>query len=85
MDSLIEASNAESLGCNRSSASLGCNRSSASAAAAFDAASSKVGRKTAAILSLDGGGSRGVMELVVLDVIFRMLTVIVKNPKKMPR
>ena len=56
------------------------------AAAASDAASSSdVGRKTAAILSLDGGGSKGVMELVVLDAMYRMLTVIVKTPHKMPR
>ena len=53
-------------------------------AAASDAASSSyVGRKTAPILSLDGGGSKGVMELVVLDAIYRI--VIVKTPHKMPR
>ena len=42
-------------------------------------------RKTAAILSLDGGGSRGVMELVVLDAIYKMATLIIEKPQKMLR
>ena len=53
--------------------------------ASNSATPNKVRRKTAAILSFDGGGSRGVMELVVLDAIYRLLTLIVKDPKKMPR
>ena len=45
----------------------------------------RVPRKTASILSLDGGGSRGVMECVVLDAIYNMATLILEHPDKMPR
>lgn len=44
----------------------------------------RVPRKTASILSLDGGGSRGVMECVVLDAIYNMATLILEHPDKMP-
>ena len=33
------------------------------------------------VLSLDGGGSRGLMELFLLDHIMNLATVMVKNPK----
>ena len=42
-------------------------------------------RKTTGILSFDGGGSKGVMEVVVLDVVFRMATLIKEKPKVMHR
>ena len=41
--------------------------------------------KTASILSFDGGGSKGVMELVVVDAIFRLATLLIETPKQMPR
>ena len=40
-------------------------------------------KRTAGILSFDGDGSKGVMELVIADVVFRMATLIIKNPEKM--
>ena len=43
------------------------------------------GRKTISMLSLDGGGSRGVMEAVVLDTIFKMATLLIEKPSEMPR
>ena len=45
----------------------------------------QVPRKTASILSLDGAGTRGVMECVVLDAIYDMATLILEQPDKMPR
>ena len=33
------------------------------------------------MLSLDGGGSRGIMELILLDHIMSLTTVMVKNPE----
>ena len=58
---------------------------SAIAATTTTPPSKNVGQKTAAILSFDGGGSRGVMELVVLDAVYRMLTIIMKKPEAMRR
>ncbi len=43
------------------------------------------GKKTAALLSFDGGGSRGVMEIVIVDIIFKMATMILRNPTEMKR
>ena len=42
-------------------------------------------KKTVALCSFDGGGSRGVMELVMADVVFKVATVILRNPNEMPR
>ena len=42
-------------------------------------------RRGVAILSFDGGGSRGVMECVVLDAIFKLVTAIIRQPNNMPR
>ena len=42
---------------------------------------SKNSRKNVHILSLDGGGSRGIMELILLDHIMNLTTVMVKNPE----
>ena len=43
------------------------------------------GKKTVALLSFDGGGSRGVMEIVIVDIIFKMATIILENPTEMKR
>ena len=42
-------------------------------------------KRTAGVLSFDGGGSKGVMELVVTDYVFKMATMIINNPEEMPR
>ena len=42
---------------------------------------SKNSRKNVHILSLDGGGSRGIMEVILLDHIMNLTTVMVKNPE----